>query len=372
VDRLVTVVAYTVIVSYQFRAGGRVLNLVTGMSVEHGIITTAVFVITYTALAGMLSVAYTDLVNGVVMVIGLAIVLPMLVSQAGGWGAIQDRLGAAYFQPYNGEVRPLNAWNYFLPGMLLLMGESNMYGRFFSARTASVARRAVVGWIVGVLVLEVLVIAIGVAGHALFPDLPQRYAGDIGNPSEVVIPHMILTMVHPALGVLLVAALAAVIVSTADSFLLTPATNIVNDVWKRFIRPDITGRHEVWLLRAVVIGLGIWAFIQVQFFPNVLEAALYAYTMYGAAITPAVLAAFFWKRTGIAAGVASIATGMVVTVAWKWQLQPRLNPDGVGLFDAVIPAIVASTVVLVAVTLVTTPPSPAKWEPFFQTGDADS
>lgn len=368
---IVTVTAYTVITSYQFRAGGRVLNLVTGMSVDSGIIITAVFVIAYTALAGMLSVAYTDLINGIIMMVGLLIVLPIIVGQAGGWGAIRTNLGPEFFAAHNGEVQTLGGLNVMLPGMLLLMGESNMFGRFFSARSAGVARRAVAGWIIGVTILEVVVIAIGVAGRSLYPNLAELYPG-VANASEVVIPHMILTSVHPLIGVVLVAALAAVIVSTADSFLLTPATNIVNDVWKRFFDPDLAGRREVRILRMVVIALGIWAYIQVRFFPNVLQAALYAYTMYGAAITPAVLAAFFWKRAGVAAGVASIATGMVVTLLWKWQIQPALNPEGMGLFDAVIPAMVASVSVLVIVSLLTSPPAPEKWAPFYRTADPDA
>ena len=366
---IITMTAYTVITSYQFRAGGRVLNLVTGMTVEQGIVVTAVFVIAYTALAGMLSVAYTDFVNGVIMTVGLLIVLPVLVIQAGGWSSIHSQLGEGFFAPYNGEMQPLSVWNVALPGMLLLMGESNIYGRFFSAESPQVARRAVAWMIVGVVLLETLVIAIGVAGHALYPNLPQLYAGDIGDPSEVVIPHMILTSVHPAIGVLLVAALAAVIVSTADSFLLSPATNIVNDVWKRFVNPSLSGAKEVWALRGVVVLLGVWAYIQVQFFPNVLRAALYAYTMYGAAITPVVLAAFFWKRASVVGGIAAMVTGMIVTLGWQWGIQPQLSPEGVGIFDAVIPATLASVTVLIVVSLLTKAPRPEKWEPFFRQTD---
>jgi SSS family solute:Na+ symporter/sodium/proline symporter len=80
---LVTVIAYTAIVSYQFRAGGKVLNLVTGLDEDAGIIITALFVIGYTVLAGMISVAYTDVVNGIIMAVGLVIALPFLVDNAG-------------------------------------------------------------------------------------------------------------------------------------------------------------------------------------------------------------------------------------------------------------------------------------------------
>ena len=85
---LVTIIAYTAIVSYQFRAGGMVLNMVAGIPVEQGIILTAVFVIAYTALAGMISVAYTDVVNGVVLLLGFIIGFPFLLKLAGGWGNV--------------------------------------------------------------------------------------------------------------------------------------------------------------------------------------------------------------------------------------------------------------------------------------------
>ncbi|HDL04553.1 MAG TPA: sodium:solute symporter family protein, partial [candidate division Zixibacteria bacterium] len=95
---IVTIIAYTAIVSYQFRAGGMVLNLITGISVEQGIIITAVFVIGYTVLAGLISVVYTDVVNGVIMTIGLLIALPFLFSNAGGWSGMIERLPETHFQ----------------------------------------------------------------------------------------------------------------------------------------------------------------------------------------------------------------------------------------------------------------------------------
>jgi SSS family solute:Na+ symporter len=363
---MVTVVAYTVITSYQFRAGGRVLHLVTGMDVETGIVVTAAFVIAYTALAGMLSVAYTDFVNGVVLTVGFLVALPLAVASAGGLSGLAERLDPGYFAPFHGEVRGVNVWNLLLPGLLLLLGESNMYGRFFSARDAGVARRAVVWWVVGTMLLETVIVLLGVTGRALYPNLPDLYPS-VSNASEVVIPHMVLAA-HPALGVLLLAALAAVIVSTADSFLLTPASNLVHDVWRRFVRPQTSERAAVWLLRGVVGALGVWAWLQVQFFPDVLQAALYAYTMYGAGVTPAVLGAFFWKRATPWGGAASVGTGMVVTLLWEWVVQPALSAAGSpwAAVDPVIPAAVSSVVVLVVVSLLGSPPAPEKWAPFFR------
>lgn len=364
----VIVLAYTVITSYQFRAGGMILHLLTGLPLETGILMTAVFVIAFTALAGMLSVAYTDFVNGVILTVGILVTLIVVTMQAGGWGEISARLGPGFFMPVHGEVQGVMTLNLMLPTLFLLLGESNMYGRFFSAKTSNAATWAVGFWLIGVIVVETAVVAIGVAGRALYPNLSELYP-DIPQASEMIFPHMIVSALHPALGAVLLAAVAAVIVSTATSFLLTPSTNLVHDFWTRFVRKNTTDKVKVWLLRGVVIGLGVWAWIQVAFFENVLQAALYAYTMYGASITPAVLAAFLWKRATPSAGAASIVAGMITTLAWQFLIQPNLDPAGLGAFRAVIPALLFSTLTLIAVALATKPPDPSKWRPFFRRSD---
>jgi SSS family solute:Na+ symporter/sodium/proline symporter len=374
---LVTVIAYTVITSYQFRAGGTVLHLVSGIDPHMGMALTAVFVIAYTALAGMLSVAYTDFVNGIILTVGILITLPVVLHGAGGWSGVERSLDPAFFAPFHGETSGIGALNLFLPTMLLLLGESNMYGRFFSARSEGVAHRAVFFWITGVVVVELSIVLIGTGGHALYPDLAARYP-DLGTASEVLIPHVIMNALHPAFGALLLAAVAAVIVSTADSFLLTPATNLQHDVYERFLRAGIrkhvckglpaesTDRERIWFLRGIVILLGIWAFLQIAWFQNVLQAALYAYTMYGASVTPAILGAFFWKRATPLAGALSVGTGMAATLLWEFMIQPALGDSFLGSVDPVIPAVALSVGTLVTVSFCGRPPAPEKWRPFFE------
>jgi len=343
---LVTIIAYTAIVSYQFRAGGMVLNLVTGVSVDQGMIITAVFVIGYAVQAGMISVAYTDVVNGVIMVVGLVVALPFLLSNAGGIQGVVSALPREHFQPL-GELSLLQALGYSLPAMLLLLGESGMYQRFFSARDERTARRAVIGWIIGTVFVETLIVLLAVIGSALFLNIE----------SEMVILHAARHGLPLLVGCLYLAAIVAVIVSTADSFLLVPATNIMRDIYQRFINPDVPQRRMVLYLRIMVVLLGLFAFAQVRFFEKVLEMAIYAYTMYGVGITPAVLAAFFWKRATGAAGVSSIAAGMSVTIGWELLARPFGIPT-------VYPALGASLFCLIVISLLTAKPDESKWRPF--------
>jgi SSS family solute:Na+ symporter/sodium/proline symporter len=105
------------------------------------------------------------------------------------------------------------------------------------------------------------------------------------------------------------------------------------------------------------VGLGIAALLQGAYFESILRAALYAYTVYGAAITPSVMAVFFWKRANAAGAVASILMGTVVTIAW--------NVAGIKTVDAIYPALIVSLTGLFGVSLLTARPAPEKWKPFF-------
>jgi SSS family solute:Na+ symporter/sodium/proline symporter len=108
----------------------------------------------------------------------------------------------------------------------------------------------------------------------------------------------------------------------------------------------------------VVVVLGLFALLQATQFESILEASLYAYTIYGAAVTPAVLAVFFWKRTTAQGAVASILLGTIVTIVWK-QLQhhaPQTLPLGANL-DAIYPALFLSLASLVGISLLTPAPT---------------
>ncbi len=345
---VVTIVAYTAIVSYQFRAGGMVLNLVTGIPVEQGIIITALFVIGYTVLAGLISVVYTDVVNGIIMIIGLIIALPYLLDMADGWQNVVARLPESNFQ-FLGEMTLLEAVGYSLPTMLLLLGESGMYQRFFAAKNEKTAKRAVIGWISGTIIIETLIVFLAVIGSAVF----------ICIRSEHVLLLSVRYGLPTIIGCITMAAIVAVIVSTADSFLLVPATNIMRDIYQRFINPKAEQKKMVRYSRIVVIVLGFVAYVQVQFFEKVLEMAIYAYTVYGVGITPAVMGAFFWKRATAAGGVSSITAGLIVTILWEAMGQP---------FDlqTVYPALGLSIFCLVFISLVMPKPAAEKWQPFFR------
>jgi SSS family solute:Na+ symporter/sodium/proline symporter len=348
------VISYTVITSYQFKGGGDILHLIfPELDRTTGMYIIAAFVIVFTAAAGMASVAYLDLVIGLLVTAIVVVAVPLLINDVGGWSSVRASLPADRFTLF-GPLSPDQAFGFLLPTMLLLIGNQGMYQKFFSARSERDARIAVYGWIVGTLLLETLLITLAVVGSAKFK---------IDNPREIIPTAARLGL--PALpGAILLGGIFAKIISTANNYLFSPATNLIHDVYERFINRNATERQSLIVSRIVVVVLGLFALLQAAHFESILAAALYAYTVYGAAVTPSVLAVFFWKRATTAGAISSIALGTIITVGW--------NLAGITWLDAVYPALGASLLSLILVSFATAPPPPEKVKPFFEEGAASA
>ena len=350
--------AYTAITSYQLKGGGDILHLATGIDNTAGMYIIAAFVIAFTAFAGMSSVAYMDVVIGILITITCFIAMPLLLGRLGGWAGLHRALPPDRFQVL-GHLSLTKALEYFFPTFLLMLGNQSMYQKFFSAKSEKDARVAVVGWIVGTLILETLIVALAVFGSAIFGPGTEL----AGKPRETI-PFIARNALPPWIGALLMGAVFAKVISTANNYLFSPATNLVNDVYTRFINRDASQHSILLVSRVLVVLLGIFALAQGAYWTSILAMALYAYTVYSAAITPVVMAAFFWRRATAAGAVTSIALGTVVTVAWNYGGKNFLPPAWAER-DAIFPALAVSLVALVVVSLLTRAPAPEKWAPFF-------
>ena len=194
-----------------------------------------------------------------------------------------------------------------------MIGNQSMYQKFFSAKSEKDASVAVVGWVFGTVVLETLIVTLAVVGSGLFA-LSLVPAPDFA-PREII-PFTARHFLTPAVGALLMGSVFAKVISTANNYLFSPATNLINDVYTRFIRPDASQKNVLLVSRFLVAGLGLWALMQAITLTSVLAKAMYAYTIYSAAITPVVMAAFFWRRATREGAVACLLSGTVITVAW--------------------------------------------------------
>ena len=353
------VIAYMVIVSYQFNAGGAVLNTVlmdeTGnslISIQTGTIIAAIFIIAYTMLAGLVSVAYTDVANGIIIIFSFVIAIPIFLAQAGGFSGMAasfEAMGKPEHMNFFGVYSTMDIINFCLPPFLLIMGDANMYQRFFASKTAKGAKSATKVLIFAVLLAELMIIFSAWVASSMIPD------AEVGKYVLIYAAHKLLPTF---LGAIMMTTIVGIIISTADSYLLVPATTLMRDVYLNYINPNADEKKIVFLSRMLVLGLGIIAYIVSLGFAKsagFFERALYAYTIYGAAITPSLVAALFWKGATKEGAVASILTGTVTTLLWKEAafIQNIIPKNIYNNMDEVLPAITLSVVSLVVVSLLT-------------------
>jgi SSS family solute:Na+ symporter/sodium/proline symporter len=257
-----------------------------------------------------------------------------------------------------GDLTLAQGFELFLPTCLLMLGNQSMYQKFFSAKSERDASRAVIGWFVGAVILETVIVAIAVTGSAIFP------TGEVHQHPREILAYSGMNALPTWLGVFLVGAIFAKIISTANNYLFSPATNLVNDVFVRYLEPDASNKRILIVSRLMVVLLGVWALYQSLHTESVLKKSLYAYTIYSAALTPVILATFFWKRTTSAAAVISIAAGTLVTVTWDSMFVHEHLPKLLTDRDAIFPALLTSLVCLVIVSLLTARPTAAQLAPF--------
>jgi Na+/proline symporter len=348
------VIAYMVIVSYQFNALGAVLNAILGdslVSLQQGTIIAAVAIITYTILAGLLSLAYTDIVTGIIITVTLLIALPVLWGHAGGWAGMEAHfaaLGKASHMKAWGVYSPAQVINYTLPTFLLIMGDANQYQRFFASKSAKGVKSAVTFMIFAVLLIESLIILEAWIASSLIPD---------ATVGKYVLIYAAKDFMPIALGMLFMITIVGIIISTADSFLLIPATSIIRDVYLNYVNPKASEKRTVFLSRLLVLVLGIVAYLVSLSFARsttIFEKAMYAYTIYGAAITPCLAAALFWKRATKTGAIASIVGGTVTTLVWSAADFPKSGSfQWAAELDAVLPALAVSVLSLVIGSLLT-------------------
>ena len=375
------IIAYIVIAGYQFRGGGRFVAILSDGSIspEMGMIIAALLIVGFTVLAGMVSIVSIDVFNGSIMLLAMIATLPFAISGHGGIDAVITTIQQA--QPSHLEVMGGHDFVWVvgiaLPTFLLLMSESSLYQKFSSADNAKNARKAVMGMFIGVVVVETLMMLIALVGFAIYADDPRFFMMD-GSINRAMAEEIILRIgfeqLPVVIGSLLLAAGAAIVISTGNTFLMVASTNVTRDIFQAFFYKEATESKILWIQRCCIVGLGLLAYLMMSQFDTILEMALVSYTMIGASLAPPLLAAFFWKRVTRAGGVASIASGMLTVILIT--ILNSLYKDSVEGFNFLgisfpmdtdyiaIPSVIVSVSTLVIVSLLTPKPDPSDWEGF--------
>lgn len=315
--KLSAIIIFSMVAFYsaaQLTAAGKAFNIFLGTGYLNGVLIGAAIVMFYTTVGGFKAVAYSDLVQGLLM-FGCLLILPVVgIAAAGGWSAMIDSLGrqdASLLTPMGAagfSVEGIVAVLGFMGIGLAFIGAPQLLARFMSAKSDRALVRASLPAVVCIIVFDVGAILSGMAGRALFPDLVDH---------ESVFPVMSQQLFHPAFtGVFLVVVLAAMM-STVDSLLILASTTLVRDVLQKTVGSMASDARLAIYGKAATLILGLVAVALAVTEPKVIFwFVLFAWSGLACAFAPVVLCTLFWPRTSRQGALAGMAGGFIVTVAW--------------------------------------------------------
>ena len=338
ISAVCVMLAYVGVLATQLKAAADILVLLcssSGVEISRGlalvICTTIIVVITVGG--GLVSVAYSDAISALIMIGGFFIAIAILISVANAQGAVLPPEKTTL----TGGMSGWELLGYFPPSLALMLGDQNMLQRFASAKNSTEAKKSNIGMFIGEILVIVSIIAVVTQAARLYPTLD--------TPSNVIF-QVSVDYLPMAFGALIMCACMAFIVTTADSYLLSSATNLTNDIYVKYIRKDATDKQKMLVLRGTIVVFSVIAVALTLYFPTVLSLQMTAYTMYGAAITPAILFALFSKKVTPAAGIAGILVGGLATIVWTLMG----TPYGIQCAIVAVPASVIAILVVSAVT----------------------
>lgn len=340
---IIFLVAYTIYAASSMKACGTLFNTVLGVDAKTAMYVASIIIIAYTFLGGFSAVCWTDFFQGLLMLAALLIApIFALIFVKAGKGA------AGGF-----ESLPADYWNMFADWKQVVSGLGWGFGyfgmphiivRFMSVKSDRELKKSAKIGIVWNVLIVLFSVASGAIGHLLL--------GDVSDSSTVFI--QMVRMIFPAVisGILLSAILAASM-STADSQLLTSASAFASDVYKPVFRKGKVGDKEMlWAGRIVVIIISAVALV-IASNPNsgsIMDLVENAWGLFGAAFSPVILLSLFWKRLNFAGALSGIIVGAAVDACWLAFL------SSTGIYE-IIPGFFAGLIAAVAVSKLTKGPS---------------
>lgn len=331
---VIIVIMVTTYVTAQMVASGKALSSFLGMEYQTAVIVGSIFIIGYTFIGGYKAVSYTDVVQGVLMLLGLIAVPVAAVVASGGWSEVesslllQDPALLDMFAVSNGNKLMWITIASFIAIGLPFLGAPQLLVRFMSARDDGEIRKARVLSVGVLLIYTIGAVTAGVAGRALFPGLEDP---------ETIFP-VLSNNLFPAVisGLLLVVVLSA-IMSTVDSLLLLASSAVVRDTYQKILgstKSEATlsnyGKLVTVIIGAVAVVLGI------QEPRLIFDFVLASWSGLGSAFGPVMVGILYYKRITWAGVLCGMLGGFLVNVAWlTW-----FKADFYGLYEA-IPGFIA-------------------------------
>ncbi|WP_100402702.1 sodium/pantothenate symporter [Bacillus sp. FJAT-42315] len=351
-SQLVVVLAAVSIIVFLFSAmaaqwigGARLVESITGLSYTTALIIFGVSVLIYVIIGGFRAVAITDMVQGVIMVVGTLILFIAALKAGGGMENIMGTLRAEnpnLLTPYGHDqsLTPLFISSFWILVGVGVVGLPQVAVRAMSYKNAKAMHRAV---IIGTIVVGVIMLGmhlIGVMARAIVPGI---------TVGDKVMPELAMTIMPDWLAGIVLAAPMAAIMSTVDSLLLLVSSAIIKDLYLHFINKNAEEKKIKTLSLWVTAIIGIIIFFVALNPPNlIIWLNLFSFGGLEAVFIWPVIFALYWKRANGAGAVASMISGML-----SYILFHSFYPNALGMHTVVLPILI-SFIVFIAVTFFTT------------------
>ena len=283
---ILIVIAWVGVVAGQIVAAGTVLSILGIGSVAFWMTAFTIVCVAYAILGGQFSIIRTDVFQAMLLVLGIFVALALVFPQVGGLDGLKASLPPGYF---SFPTSPEFDWKMLL-SLLILVGATyvvgpDMYSRLFCAKGEKTAQRSSILSAFLFIPLAFAIIFIGMAARVLYPEIS----------AEGAFPQVITSVLSPGLSGLLLAALVAALMSSADTCLLTQSVILTEDIVKR-VHPALDERKTIFVTRLSLIGLGLVALGLALVMKQVISSLLFAYTIFTCGLVVPVIAGFYKEK----------------------------------------------------------------------------
>ena len=327
-----------------FKGAGHLFQQFLDISYEAAVLITLAIVVLYTSIGGFVSVVRTDVMQGILMVIGAMMIFYFVTDAAGGVGVIADLAempDKQHLFELNGGIPFAILVGISLSGALKLIVDPRQLSRFYALKDDREAKKGIWIALLGLLVVQACVFPVGIYSHFILDHVSDT---DLIVPTLVADPSI---FPYWAADFLIVAIVAAAM-SSMDSVLLVAASTL----FKNMIDPFTKAKAGVRWTRLAVVGFAVLAAVLALRPPgDIVEITIFSGSLYAVCFLPAVLLGLHWQKGNAIAVLSSMLVGTVVLVLWLvGGYREHLHE--------VFPALIASIVVYVGLSLITQPVNP--------------
>ena len=341
---LLSLIALTGILAAQVLAARGALAIL-GITGNTGTIVATIIFIVYTALGGLWAATITDFIQVIIAGVGVIVASTLILGNSGGFSGLQQMIQTSqqaidpgYFNVFGMAFKSI-IWLLVPTIMYTLIGQ-DFYQRLFAAKDGITAKRASLIGGIFLIIISFFPVIIGIGAKAYFPELTD---------GSLAVPTIVKEMFPIGVGAIVLAALLAAIMSSADSLLTAGTSHIIKDFWMEIIHPgkQFDEKKMLRLSRISTVAIGVLALFIALSIPIIIDALIYSYTMYTAGVFIPVIGGILWKGATRAGALSALIVGALLAIV---GIITKLNIAGipVEVYSAIV-----SLILFVVVSLFT-------------------